>query len=118
MHIRDIYCAAALKDIGGRKEQQDRVAILWQDNACLIVLADGLGGHDHAAFAAQTAVDVAAEVLEADPKAGAPDLFDTIIAAAHERISARVQYSKDLSIGRHLRAAPPGSRKGHLDTPG
>ena len=102
MHSRDIYCAASLQDIGGRKEQQDRVAILWQDNACLIVLADGLGGHDHGAFAAQTAVDVAAEVFEADPQAAAPDLFDKIMTTAHQRNYARVPFK----LSRSIRAYP------------
>ena len=71
MRIQDKYEAAFCQDIGGRKEQQDRVAVLWHDEACLIVLADGLGGHDHGAFAAQTVVDVADEVFNADPRAAA-----------------------------------------------
>ena len=43
----------------GRKEQQDRVEILWSDAACLVVLADGMGGHIDGALAAQTAIDSA-----------------------------------------------------------
>ena len=97
MNISDRYEAACCQDIGGRKEQQDRVAVLWSDAACLLVLADGLGEHDHAAFAAQTAVDVAEETFRADPRAAAADLFDAIIATAHQRINARVQLKMDLS---------------------
>ena len=59
MRIADQYDIACLQDIGGRKEQQDRVAVLWSDAACLVVVADGLGGHAEGAFASQTAVDVA-----------------------------------------------------------
>ena len=100
MDIRDFYTAACHQHIGGvqRAEQQDRVAILWRDSACLAVLADGLGGHDHAAFAAQTAVDVAKEVFQADPVRGVAHLFDTIVATAHQRISARVPRKNDRSI--------------------
>lgn len=98
MRIQNTYEAACFQDIGGRKEQQDRVAILWQDEACLIALADGLGGHDHGAFAAQTAMDVAGEVFRADPRAAAADLFETIIATAHQRINARVPRKLDRSI--------------------
>ena len=90
MRIRDQYEAACCQDTGGRKEQQDRVAIVWHAEACLIVLADGLGGHDHAAFAAQTAVDVAERVFHADPEGASADLFDTIVTMAHQRIYARV----------------------------
>ena len=87
MSVQDIYEAACFQDIGGRKEQQDRVEILWSDAACLVVLADGLGGHIDGAWAAQTAVDVANETFHADPSADAADLFQAIIADAHERIN-------------------------------
>ena len=90
MHIHDKYEVASFQDIGGRKEQQDRVAILWQEEACLIVLADGLGGHAHGAFAAQTAVDVADEVFSANPRASAANLFDRVVTTAHQRINGRV----------------------------
>ena len=87
MNIKEIYEVAFLQDIGGRHEQQDRVEILWSDAACLVVLADGLGGHIDGAWAAQTAVDVANETFNADPSADAADLFQAIIADAHERIN-------------------------------
>ena len=88
MSVQDIYEAACFQDIGGRHEQQDRVEILWSDAACLVVLADGLGGHIDGAWAAQTATDVANAKFNADPSADAADLFQTIIADAHERINA------------------------------
>ena len=50
MSIQGIYEAACFQDIGGRHEQQDRVEILWSDAACLVVLADGLGGHIEGAW--------------------------------------------------------------------
>ena len=88
MSIQEIYEAACFQDIGGRHEQQDRVEILRSDAAWLVVLADGLGGHIDGAFAAQTAVDVARESFEASPQAEAVELFESIIAKAHERINA------------------------------
>ena len=102
MRIQDKYEVASVQDIGGRKEQQDRVAILWHDEACLIVLADGLGGHDHGAFAAQTVVDVADEVFNADPRAAAAELLDKVVTKAHKRISARVRRK----LSRSIRAYP------------
>ena len=52
MRVSDVYDVACLQEIGGRAEQQDRVAVLWGDDVCLVVLADGLGGHVEGAFAA------------------------------------------------------------------
>ena len=43
MNVREIFEAACFQDIGGRREQQDRVAVLWSDAACLAVLAGRLG---------------------------------------------------------------------------
>ena len=42
--------------IGGRKYNQDRVAYAYTDEALLLVLADGMGGHLHGEIAAQIAV--------------------------------------------------------------
>lgn len=49
-------------DIGARAEQQDRVAVLpvpGRDDAYLVVLADGMGGQQQGAEAAQAVVDAA-----------------------------------------------------------
>jgi serine/threonine protein phosphatase PrpC len=43
--------------IGGRKYNQDRVAYAYTDEALLLVLADGMGGHSHGEIAAQIAID-------------------------------------------------------------
>jgi serine/threonine protein phosphatase PrpC len=42
--------------IGGRKYNQDRVAYAYTDDALLLVLADGMGGHTHGEIAAQIAI--------------------------------------------------------------
>jgi len=52
---------AAATDIGGRSEQQDRLAVLHSADGCshLLILADGMGGHRDGAIAAQAVVDTA-----------------------------------------------------------
>ena len=53
-------------DIGGRAEQQDRLEVLTipdRQGEYLVVLADGMGGQQQGALAAQTVIDTAREVL-------------------------------------------------------
>ncbi|MYA30638.1 MAG: serine/threonine-protein phosphatase [Gammaproteobacteria bacterium] len=91
MSIRETIEAACLQDIGGRREQQDRVAVLWDDVACLAVLADGLGGHIAGAFAAQTAIDAAREAFDTSPQPETAELLETIVTNAHARIHAAAE---------------------------
>ena len=42
--------------IGHREENQDRVAIAADDNAVLLAVIDGMGGHAEGARAAETAL--------------------------------------------------------------
>ena len=82
---------ACLDDIGGREEQQDRASVLEGDGAQLLVLADGMGGHEGGALAAQAVVDAASEAFQALGGAPADDsagLLAHIVASAHERINA------------------------------
>lgn len=81
---------AQATSIGAREEQQDRSAVLAdeQHNTCLLIVADGMGGHAGGAWAAQTVVDTAR-----DAWAGAtlpladPDLFlDTLCRDAHAAV--------------------------------
>lgn len=48
--------AAKLSVTGHRDDNQDRVAIVRSDRAVLLVVADGMGGHQHGALAAETAI--------------------------------------------------------------
>lgn len=77
--------------IGNRKYNQDRVAYAYTDEALLLVLADGMGGHLNGEWAAETAIttfieafNTAAHTALADPQRF---LADTM-RQAHQRILA------------------------------
>lgn len=48
---------AQLSLLGHRAENQDRLAVVANNQAVLVVVADGMGGHQGGALAAETAVD-------------------------------------------------------------
>ena len=83
---------ASADHIGGRAEQQDRVAI-WQTQAAdrsLVVLADGMGGHQGGALAAQAVIDCAADLWQRDCANSAVDspceLLKGFCEDAHEAV--------------------------------
>mgnify|MGYP003393415975 CR=1 FL=1 len=59
--------------IGGRKYNQDRVAYAYTDDALLLVLADGMGGHLHGEIAAQIAVHTFMQAFAQVAKPRVPD---------------------------------------------
>ena len=86
--VADKIETACHSDIGGRDEQQDRVAVLCSEWAQLLLLADGLGGHQGGALAAQAVVDEARQRFEAAAEKNPYDLLKGIVDGAHERILA------------------------------
>jgi serine/threonine protein phosphatase PrpC len=75
--------------IGGRAEQQDRsevFALPGRPNDHLVVLADGMGGQQHGALAAQTVLDTARDALAGLAKRGPREGLTDLCHAAHEAI--------------------------------
>lgn len=82
--------------IGGRKYNQDRAAYAYTDEALLLVLADGMGGHLHGELAAEITIQTYMDAFEraARLRIAEPDKFladtmqeahNAIVSFAHEK---------------------------------
>ena len=85
--------------IGDRRYNQDRVAYAYRNDALLLVLADGMGGHLHGELAASIAVEAMVELFAhhgtealADPQ----NFLTTSLRQAHRRI---MQLPHDKEVG-------------------
>jgi len=80
---------AAAVDIGDRNEQQDRVAILHSKDgdAHLLVIADGMGGHEDGAAAAQTVIDSASRQFTRGVTDDPEEFLEQTCLDAHKAIS-------------------------------
>jgi serine/threonine protein phosphatase PrpC len=75
--------------IGNRKFNQDRVAYAYSNDALLLVLADGMGGHQHGELAASLTIETFVESFgqHAQPRLDDPEEFiSSTMGYAHERI--------------------------------
>ena len=98
------YTIAQASRIGGRRINQDRVAWVATDDAVLMVVADGMGGHLQGEVAAQIAIDTVSERFRGEAKTRLADparFLRTSLQQAHETI---VRYAADCRIPVH--AAP------------
>jgi len=79
--------------IGGRAEQQDRVAVLTAGapERRLVVVADGMGGLEEGAWAAQTVVDVARREFRVQAGGSPRQLLERICRLAHRQIAEGAQ---------------------------
>ncbi|MFO8140859.1 MAG: protein phosphatase 2C domain-containing protein [Marinobacter sp.] len=83
--------AASAERIGGRNEQQDRVGCFHSPDgtACLLLLADGMGGHRGASLASQTLLETAR--ISWDSCGGAPRdpkrFLEALCQESHRRIN-------------------------------
>jgi serine/threonine protein phosphatase PrpC len=78
-------------DIGGRAEQQDRAAILpvpGRADEHLVVLADGMGGQQDGALAAQAVIDTARDELPRLSRDEPRQFLTELCLTAHEAIRA------------------------------
>jgi len=93
------FSAYQASRIGGREYNQDRVAYAYSDRALLLVLADGMGGHQHGEIAAQIAIKLFMQAFAqaAQPRVPEPKEFlCEIMRCAHEAI---IQYARTRQLG-------------------
>ena len=85
--------------IGNRKFNQDRAAYAYSNDALLLVLADGMGGHMHGELAAALTIETFVESFgrHAQPRIGDPEEFiSSTMSYSHERI---MRLPHDRSMG-------------------
>ena len=85
--------------IGGRKYNQDRAAYAYSDEALLLVLADGMGGHLHGELAAEITIENYMQAFEraARPRVAEPEKFlSAAMRSAHDAI---VKYAQEHHLG-------------------
>jgi serine/threonine protein phosphatase PrpC len=80
--------SAQISLLGDRKENQDRVAIIPEDESLLLAAVDGMGGHANGARAAEITLEVLAEAFYEVPR----PIFDPqgfltlVLARAHDAV--------------------------------
>ena len=74
---------------GGREKNEDRMGYCYTRQACLFVLADGMGGHPQGELAAQIAVQTVSAMFQRQARPAlpsVPDFLSAALLAAHQQI--------------------------------
>lgn len=79
---------AQISLLGQREENQDRVAIVQDDRATLLIVVDGMGGHSDGAMAAETAVESISESFlnVSHPVFDPHGFLHTVTGRAHDKL--------------------------------
>lgn len=89
------YSSGQANRLGNRASNQDRCLLLTRDNAVLLVVADGMGGHARGDLAAQAFVDSLGRQFRANPSIEDPAQFlAAAFRAAHQLIGRVGQTQK------------------------
>ncbi len=83
--------------IGGREENQDKVAVVTGPEAVILITVDGMGGHANGALAAKVATETIAEGFanSSRPMLDPQGFMHNVIAEAHAKL---VKMSPELNI--------------------
>jgi len=95
------YTIAQESRIGGRAVNQDRVGWLATEDAVLMVVADGMGGHLQGEVAAQIAIDTLLERFRAEAKTRLADPAAFLAAALQQAHQIIARYSAECCIAPH-----------------
>jgi len=98
------YSVAQASRIGGRKSNQDRVGYVHSGNALLMVVADGMGGHQRGEVAAELTVQVFTKAFENQAAKGFPDPHAFLSKSASDAHLAIMDYAQQ-----HEMKEPPGT---------
>ncbi len=80
--------SAQISLLGDRTENQDRVAIIAEDESLLLAAVDGMGGHSHGARAAEVTLEVLEEAFTEVPRPifDAQGFLTLALARAHDAV--------------------------------